>query len=90
MNLLNDIISISVITPEVKLRTFLICRFVSKENTRKHMLIKRLMDFSMYNTLTAPSNVWETNENKIKIKVLSNIFLVIIVLFSGPRQYEFD
>lgn len=68
MDLLNDIISISVITPEVKLRTFLICWFVSKENTRKHMLIKRLMDFSMYNPLTAPSNVWETNENKIKNK----------------------
>ena len=55
VHLLNDTISISIITPEIKLSTFLICSFVSKENTGKQMLIKRLMDFSMYNTLAAPS-----------------------------------
>lgn len=52
VHLLNDTISISIITPEIKLRTFLICWFVSRENTGKQMLMKRLMDFSMYNTLT--------------------------------------
>lgn len=55
-----------MITPEIKLRTFLICWFVSKENTGKQMLIKRLMDFSMYNTLATLSNLWETNKTKIK------------------------
>lgn len=52
VHLLNDTISISIITPEIKLRTFLICWFVSKENTGKRTLMKRLMDFSMYNILT--------------------------------------
>lgn len=51
-HLLNDTISIPTITPEIKLRTFLICYFVSEENTRTQMLIKRLMGFSRYNTLT--------------------------------------
>lgn len=51
-HLLNATISIPMITPEIKLRTFLICWFVSEENIRKQMLIKRLMGFSMYNILT--------------------------------------
>lgn len=45
VHLLNDTIYLSIITPEIKLSTFLICSFVSKENTGKQMLTKRLMDF---------------------------------------------
>lgn len=55
-----------MITLEIKLRTFLICWFVSEENTRKQMLIKRLMGFSMYNTLTT---VQTWGKNKIKSQV---------------------
>lgn len=51
-----------MITPEIKLRTFLICWSVSEENTRKQILIKRLMGFSVYNTLTTA----QTWGNKIK------------------------
>lgn len=48
VHLLSDTIVISMISPKIKLRTFLICWFVSKENTGKQMLMKRLMDFSKY------------------------------------------
>jgi hypothetical protein len=66
VHLLNDTISISMITPEIKLRMFLICWFVSKENTGKQMLIKRLTDFSMYNTLTTLSTA---GKQKVKFKI---------------------
>lgn len=55
-----------MITPEIKLRTFLICWFFSEENTRKQMLIKKLMDFSMYNTL-ATAQTWG-NKTKCSLK----------------------
>ena len=58
-----------MITPEIKLRTFSICWFVSKENTGKQMLMKRLMDFSMYNTLTTPSAFEKQNKNKVSNSV---------------------
>lgn len=73
-----------MITPEIKLRTFLICWFVPKENTGKQMLIKRWMYFFMNYTLTTPSIFGEKN------KGLSNKFLVNIALFKGLWQYEFD